>query len=321
MTHSPSRCLDTIFADTAVARYAIVEVSVVEPEADNLHTRWIAAGHHADMTYLERYADVRRDPALLLPGARSIICCAVPYPSPLTLPPRPSEIASYALGSDYHDIVRAELEKAADRLRNEFGGETRVCVDTAPLRERYWAACAGLGFIGLNNHLIVPGLGSFLFLGEILSTVPIPATSALDVIDCGHCGACVRSCPTGALHPDGSLDARLCLSYLTIEHRGDFPPGTNLYGHLYGCDECGKACPHNQTAIHRPDIHPALQPRPTLLNLSAEQVAEMTQQEFSTIFSRSAVKRAKLAGLRRNALSLLAASTMKSETTNMGDSQ
>ena len=313
MNCSPSQCLDNLFASTAVARYAVTRLEEVDDAAHELYRQRISKSYHAGMDYLERYEEVRKAPALLLEGAQSIICCAIPYLSPHLLPPRKSKIAAYAMGTDYHEIVRAELEDVACHLRETFGGNTRVCVDTAPLRERYWACRAGLGFIGLNNHLIIPGLGSCFFLGEILTTAVLPASPALPIhTRCNGCGECVKHCPTGALKPDGTVDARLCLSYLTIEHRGDFPEGTELYGHLYGCDECGAACPHNKTS-HSVPVHPALLPRPALLSLTVEEAARMSQDQFSTLFTHSAIKRTKLAGLQRNAISILTSRRARTE--------
>ncbi len=287
-----------------VARYAIVPTGPVEPSAIASFDRWIQEGQHGSMAYMERYGDVRANPALLLEGASSMICCAIPYPSPLHLPPRKASIAAYALGSDYHEVVREKLTAVAKEIEKTMGGKTRVCVDTAPLRERYWAQRSGLGFTGLNSHLIIPGMGSFFFLGEILTTALLPPTPAAPERDCGRCGRCVKACPTGAIGPDGTFDARRCLSYLTIEHRGEFEPGTSLHGRLYGCDICGAVCPHNAGA-GRQEILPELQPRPALLSLTVDEAASMTQERFSALFTHSAIKRTKLAGLRRNAAAIM----------------
>ena len=189
-------------------------------------------------------------------------------------------------------------------MEEATGCATRVCVDTAPLRERYWASKCGVGFRGLNGHLIVPGKGSYMLLGEILATAPLPSTPALDR-DCGLCRRCVAACPAGALRPDGTVDARRCLSYLTIEHRGALPEGTDLHGRLYGCDACAMACPHNACST-APETLPELRPRAAVAALTAREAAVMTQEQFSAIFTHSAIKRAKLAGLQRNACALMA---------------
>lgn len=304
--HSPWNDLDAgrVFSDTGVIRHSIAVPVRVEQEGVDLYREWIAAGRNAGMEYMERYGDVRDDPRKLLEGVQSIICCAISYYTPFTPDPDALRIARYALGQDYHDIVRRRLETAAQRIREIYGGETRVCVDTAPLRERYWAERSGLGFIGRNNHLIIPGAGSYLFLGEILTTIafrPTEPDSSLHkaASGCASCGRCIKACPTGALDSDGHCDARRCLSYLTIEHRGEFPEGTDLHDTFYGCDRCAATCPHNS--------HPAeceieeLRPNPRLLTLTAGQMLAMDHEEYCGIFRGSAMKRAKLSGLQRNA--------------------
>lgn len=314
MSSSPCPCRDEFFEGSGVIRHAVADITPVDSVSQALYERWLAEGCQGGMDYLSRYPDIRTDPAQLLEGARSIVCCAIPYPNPNHLPPRKARIAAYALGDDYHEVVRERLTAVATRIEKAYGGYTRVCVDTAPLRERYWARKSGLGIIGLNNHLIIPGIGSCFFLGEILTTVRLEPTLPDLPADCGRCGRCVRACPTGALRPDGSVDARRCLSYLTIEHRGELPEGTDLHGCLYGCDICASVCPHNAGAAQAP-VPEELMPRPALLNLTVEEAAQLTQEQFSALFRRSAIKRAKLAGLRRNALTLLQCTNHKSQFT------
>lgn len=296
-----------IFEGTGVFRHAVAEARPVEQGSVDRYGDWIAGGFHGGMKYLERHASLRSDPRQLLEGARSVICCAFAYFTPFTRPPESLRIARYALGLDYHDILRKRLDTAAARIRATYGGETRVCVDTAPIRERYWAARSGLGFTGRNNQLIIPGHGSYFFLGEILTTVAFRPTEPSAQLKkaaaaCAVCGRCIKACPTGALGEDGRCDARRCLSYLTIEHRGDFPDGTDLHGTFYGCDRCAEACPHNS----RPPLCTIdeLRPNPRLLSLTAEEMLAMTQEEYTGLFRGSAMKRAKLAGLHRNAAAI-----------------
>lgn len=273
----------------------IAAVGPVEDKAAEAYRRWIESGGHGGMLYLEKYTDIRRNPELLLSGAKTVICCAFAYTSPEF--PRSALFADYALGDDYHEVLREALAPVADAL----GGETRICIDTAPLRERYWAVCAGVGFIGVNNQLIVPGVGSGVFLAEILWTGTAEADKPLET-DCLHCGACVKACPGSALDGQGSMDARKCLSYLTIEHRGAFPePSQQLPGRIYGCDICRDVCPlgRSHTPVY---VLPALRPRSGILALTLADVKAMDQEKFSAIFRRSAVRRAKLAGLLRNAV-------------------
>ncbi|MDE5673379.1 MAG: DUF1730 domain-containing protein, partial [Duncaniella sp.] len=193
-----------------------------EVDADRMadYDRWLSEGRHASMAYLEKYTDIRRNPALLLPGARSVISSVFNYWWGRS--DGPLQWASYALGDDYHDVVRARLQSVADMIVNQTGAECRVCVDTAPIPERYWAVKSGIGFIGLNRQLIVPGAGTHFFLGEIVTTLPLTPDQP-ETGNCGECRRCLSACPGGALSPEG-LDANRCLSYLTIEHRGDLPP-------------------------------------------------------------------------------------------------
>lgn len=265
--------------------------SPVDAGAVAFHSRWLAEGRHAGMAYMENHAALRADPRTLLPGARSIICVAFPYYTdrPVALP-----ISLYARGRDYHEVVRRLLEPLAAALP----GESRICVDTAPLRERYWAARAGLGFIGRNNQLIIPGLGSYFFLGFVLTTEELPPTAASVEPACGDCRRCVDACPGRCISADGrAIDARACLSYLTIEHRGPLPDGMRLPT-LYGCDVCQQVCPHNARVrpTHIADFYPSA----ALAALTAADVAALTPGSFSALFSRSAIKRTKLSGLLRN---------------------
>lgn len=260
MNSSRSQCSDSLkqlLMAHGASRVAIASVAPVSDWAQRIYDRWLASGRHAAMGYLENYPDIRSNPALLMPGAKSIICCAFTFhPAPEGMS---AHIAAYALGTDYHLVVRERLEAAASRIRDLYGGETRVCVDTAPLRERYWAMQSGLGFIGINNYLIIPAIGSYLFLGEIISTVSFPADKPLNS-DCGRCGRCVKACPTGALHPDGSVDARKCLSYLTIEHRGDFPPAQTFTAPSMDATyarQCAPITPMPPTMKFSPSYSPA----------------------------------------------------------------
>lgn len=282
------------FRFTADLPHAAVSLDdPVDSEAVESYHRWLAEGRHGGMTYLENYPDVRSDPRLLLPGARSMLCVAFPYftEEPVRLP-----ISLYARGRDYHEVVRERLMAIAA----EIPGETRVCVDTAPLRERYWAARSGLGFIGLNNQLIIPGLGSYFFLGFILTQLPYspPSTLHSPLSSCGTCRRCVDACPGGCISPAGrGIDARRCLSYLTIEHRGPFPADSPL-STLYGCDVCQRVCPHNCGARPTPiaDFHPT----EALASLTADDVASMTPSAFRWLFRHSAIRRTRLEGLQRN---------------------
>lgn len=253
------------------------------------------------MAYLERWDDVRRDPRLLLEGARTLIVCAFPYYNKAEC-----LFSKYAVGRDYHEVVRERLGHVAAAVTAGAGAACRVCVDTAPLRERYWAVRAGLGFIGLNNQLIIPGLGSYFFLGTIVTTLGVVKAPPLPrAASCLGCGRCVEACPGRALDGHGGLDARRCLSYLTIERRGELPPGAlERASTVYGCDVCQRVCPHNADAVPTPiaDFGPC----PEVEALGLDDIIEMTPSRFRHLFAHSAVRRAGLGLLRRNALAMTA---------------
>lgn len=255
---------------------------------------------NGEMDYLDRYHDIRSNPSLLLEGATSLIVAAFPYFHPECR--QNPAIAPYALGDDYHTVLRKRLEDAASEIKALYGGETRVCIDTAPLRERFFAQACGVGAIGLNGQLIVPGAGSYFFLGTIICTAELTPTPPLPSNPCTKCGACIKACPGNAIGPNGSIDARRCISYLTIEHRGPLPDNARLCGSVYGCDVCAKVCPLN---ANPPAGLPEFKPREELLNLTPEKIVALTPQQFSTLFKNSPIKRTKHAGLTRNALHLL----------------
>ena len=254
------------------------------------------------MGYMARNTGLRNDPRGLLPSARTVIVAAFNYFPRHQQPAENPQFAYYAYGRDYHEVVRERLGMLAHFIKENYGGETRVCVDTAPMHERYWAQKAGIGFEGINSQLIIPGQGSYFFLGEVLTSVNFTPSEPCDT-DCGRCGACMRACPSGAIKGDGTIDASRCLSYLTIEHRGDLPPDTDLCGHLYGCDECQRVCPHNTTVTPTPiaDFHSG----EDLRNLDTDALATLTPEKFNAIFRHSAVRRTKLTGLRRNLHAIL----------------
>lgn len=260
-------------------------------------SRWLADGGHAGMDYMARNTDKRLDPCLLVQGVRSIISVALNYAPAVRLPDGEPQIAAYALGKDYHDIVKARLHSLAARL-----GLTayRAFCDTAPVLERYWAEQAGLGWIGRNHQLIIPHAGSMFFLGELFTDAEADRYDTPTKPRCGSCHACIEACPTGALGRDGRFSSGKCLSYLTIEHHGDIPPGlaAKMGDMVYGCDRCQDACPHNRFAV--PTDEPLLQPSPELLAMTRTDWLQMDVGQYRRLFKGSAVKRAKYEGLARN---------------------
>lgn len=295
--------LDSLCRRAGACRWGVADAAPVDASDAALYDAWTARGAHGCMAYMERYADIRRDPRLLLEGARSVVVCAFSYRQPV----HSAHISDYALGADYHGALRERMEGVATGLREALGGATRVCVDSAPLRERYWAVRAGVGGTGLSGRLIVPGAGADVMLAELITTTVLPPSKPLGRSVCDGCRACVRACPAGALDGSGGVDARRCLSCLTIEHRGELPEGTDLHGRLVGCDVCSAVCPASRREASQgcPDVIDELRARPEVLALTPADAAAMTRGRFKALFARSAVMRLRLDGLRRNAFHIL----------------
>lgn len=272
----------------------IARASEVDAADTAAYDRWLHCGNNADMEYMERNRLVRLDPARLHEGTRTVIAAAFNY-RPVR---RSVYFADYAIGADYHYVLKQRLGEAADALCRRFGGSSRIVVDSAPMRERYWAQRAGIGFVADNGMLCVPGYGMAVVLGFILWTgEALPDTPSAG--ECLHCGRCRKACPGGALCPDGQLDARRCLSYLTIEHRGEFPDGMFRMPKVYGCDNCRRSCPLDcGPATDIPEFTPVAE----IMDLTPEEMAELGPVRFRSIFGPTAVNRLRVQGLRRNAL-------------------
>lgn len=280
-------------------------------EAESEHfAAWLAGGRHAGMDYLVRHAELRRHPSSVLPGARSVICVAFSFVPPKRRDAALPSVSCYAYGRDYHDVLRKRLRKGVEEMERMWPGHAfRICVDSAPLAERYWALKAGIGITGRNGSVIVKGAGAYCFLAEIVTTVPLEADKPSEK-RCMMCNACVKACPTKALSLSGTIDCRRCLSYLTIEHRGEWTPGqiglldaADGAGVLFGCDRCIAVCPHNHGVL--PTEIGEFHPSETILSLTAEHLADASDEEISTLLGKSAIKRAKGEGLRRNAANIL----------------
>lgn len=260
-----------------------------------------------DMGYLERNLEVRFNPDLLVAGARSIIVGAFNYYPKQKQRSDAPQIAYYAYGDDYHKVVKDKLYILLDLLKQhtEESFSSRVFVDSAPLMERYWAVQSGVGRIGRNGLLIVPRFGSFCFLGEIVTTLELPADPPALGSPCGHCMQCVEQCPAQAISPDGGLNPTRCLSYQTIEYHGGLEEKViaQLGDRVYGCDTCQKVCPHNKFAY--PHQEERLMPKSDLLRKSLSEWQHLDPLEFDNLFAKSAVQRVGYQGFRRNIDSLL----------------
>ena len=275
--------------------------TAVGDEAVARYDHWIEQGHHGCMQWATGHRDLRRDPSLLLDGAQTVISLALNYYPARFQPPGALRVAYYAYGRDYHEVLREKLTQLAQYIEQLTGCATRPCVDSAPIRERYWAQQAGLGFVGRNDCLILPGKGSFFFLGEIVTTAQLPPDEPC-LMTCGDCGQCIASCPTGALSDDGAADASRCLSCLLIENHDDDLPawvGEVIGNRVVGCDDCQLCCPHNAHAA--PTTIQDFSPTPAVMSLTRERIEQMTGGDFKRTFAHSAISRLRYKTLRRNA--------------------
>jgi epoxyqueuosine reductase len=263
---------------------------------------WLRQGAHGKMGYMENHFDLRVDPRLLVPDAKSVICLTFNYyTEKQQSDPEAPVISQYAYGEDYHFVVKDRLKSLLQYMREAIGEiEGRCFVDSAPVMEREWARRAGIGWNGKNTLTLHPRRGSFFFLAEIICDLPLVYDDPIRD-HCGTCRRCIEACPTEAIAPEGYfLDATKCISYLTIELREAIPEEfrPHMANRVFGCDICQDVCPWNR--FSKPHEEPAFEPPAELLDMSRRDWQEMTEEVFGRVFKKSAVKRVKYAGLRRN---------------------
>ena len=303
-----ARLADAVKGRARVLGFDLVGVAPAGPSRyQDYYRRWLDEGRAGSMRYLHNRFEERTDPSVYLPGARSVVCVAINYHVPLETVPRDERrrrgrVARYALGDNYHELIKSRLHALADWLREQFPeAHTKAAVDTAPVMEKEFAARAGVGWLGKNACVINAEVGSWLLLGELITTLPLaPDQPAAD--HCGTCTRCLDACPTGALTAPYQLDARRCISYLTIEHREEIDPELRerIGDWLYGCDVCQDVCPHNRAGPASTD--PALTPRFPSGTLDVDDVLNWTDDEYRATLRGSAMKRVKLPVLKRNAM-------------------
>jgi epoxyqueuosine reductase len=296
----------------------------IAPAADHaelkFYREWLDRGYAGEMAYLHRTADRRADVRNVVPSAQTVIMAATvynterPYSTECADPDR-AHIARYAWGDDYHDVILARLESLLAWMREHAPApfEARAYVDTGPVQERVYAQHAGIGWIGKNTCVINPELGSWVFLGAIICSLPLEV-DAPSLDQCGTCTLCLEACPTQALVAPGVLDSTRCISYLTIELRGDIPEAhrADVGSHVYGCDICQEVCPWNAVAPRSDD--PAWQPRKAWDRVDLLTLSQRTDDELAQALHGSPMRRTKVQGLRRNiALALDNAETSESD--------
>jgi epoxyqueuosine reductase len=268
---------------------------------------WLALGYAAKMTYMRKNLDKRTNPAKILPNARSVICLAINYKPPTQKhPPYPNtptgKVAAYARYEDYHYFIKKHITRLCDFIISltDTRPAFKICVDSAPIPERSLAARAGLGFIGKNHMLTNPHLGPQILLGQIITDLQLDTDQPIEN-HCASCNKCIDACPTGALQPDGHLNANKCISYLTIEHKDPIAPelAQKIADRLFGCDQCLLACPYQQNAPECKNKHFKFYPGRAELDL--RQILNMTDDDFKKHFADLPLKRTGLQMLKRNA--------------------
>ena len=262
---------------------------------------WLQDERHGSMRYMEQHFEKRMNPGMLVEGSRSVVVVALNYfPDKQPKADNP-KIARFAYGQDYHGFIRGKLNLLLENLRKEgVPVKGRAFSDSAPILERYWAVEAGLGWIGKNRLLIVPGMGSYLLLGVLLLDLELEYDTPMSG-RCGNCTRCLQGCPTQALDNRG-LDAKKCLSYLTIEKKGDFSPDeqerVSQNDWIFGCDRCQEVCPWNRFAV--PHSIPELKPSEAFLKLDVHTYKELSPAGFADVFGGTCLERTGFVGLQRN---------------------
>ena len=270
---------------------------------------WLARGYHGEMKWMERDPSQRADPRRLFPDARSVVVVALNY---FTTPQHQNQsmtgkVSRYAWGDDYHDVMGEKLRELLKFVRQQCSeAEGKVCVDIQPMMDKAWGARAGLGWIGKHTNLITEEYGSWVFIGELLLNLELAYDQTEIADQCGSCTLCIDACPTGAILEPYVLDSNRCISHATIESRSPeirSDVAEQLEGWLYGCDICQDVCPWNQLTKETNEVR--FEPRAGNVDARLPAVLELTPESFAARFRRSAMKRAKLTGLQRNARTLM----------------
>jgi epoxyqueuosine reductase len=289
-------------------KVGIVRAGVLEDERQRLE-EWLRRAYHGEMRWMARDPQQRTDPRLFFPSARSMVVVALNYYTPHEHrnDSAMGKISRYSWGDDYHDVVGGKLKSLLAWIKEQWPeAEGKVCVDIQPMMDKAWAARAGLGWIGKHSNLITREYGSWVFLGELLLNLELEYDTEEVEDHCGSCTLCIDACPTDAIVEPYVVDSTRCISYATIELRAPLIPediSQNMEGWLYGCDICQDVCPWNR--FEQPTNESRFEPREGNVNASLSDILELTPEAYSERFSRSAIKRAKLAGLQRNARALL----------------
>jgi len=279
----------------------IAKADFLEDEKENFLS-WLEKDYHGKMSYMANNIEKRLDPRLLVENTKSVIVVGLNYyPKQQQKDSEAPIIAKYAYGKDYHFVLKNRLNQLQEYINTEIGQVSgRAFVDSAPILEHAWAKKAGLGWIGKNSLLLNRKIGSFLFLGELLIDMELEYEETKDQDFCGGCSKCIRSCPTGAITEPYVVNGSKCISYFTIELKDEIPEQMKgkFENRVFGCDICQDVCPWNRMA--KPHTVPEFEPNPNILSMTKEDWEQLNTHKFDEIFKKSAVKRTKFKGLKRN---------------------
>lgn len=280
----------------------IAQAKALKEESVNME-QWLDAKYEGEMGYLARNKEKRYDPRLLVEGTKSIVTVLYNYfPRQKLTDEDNFHVAKYAYGADYHEVLKKKMRQLLEHIETQTGKleGTRVFVDSAPVLDRAWAVRCGLGFIGKNTTLIHPKKGSFFFIGHLFLPIELDETGAPLTNRCGRCTKCIDACPTGALKSPFHIDARKCISYLTIEYKGTLEgqDPSKFQNWIYGCDICQDVCPYNRFSL--PNMEPEFQPSEKLLAMRKADWKTLEKTDFEALFKHSAMQRAGFEGLKRN---------------------
>jgi epoxyqueuosine reductase len=278
----------------------IAKADFLEDEAPKLEA-WLSQNYHGQMAYMANHFDKRLDPRLLVDGAQTVVSLMYNYYPASTMPEEGYQIAKYAYGEDYHQVIKQKLKTMLQNLTQkigQFGG--RVFVDSAPIMERQWAQKSGMGWLGKNSLLLNKNYGSFFFLAELIIDIEVTPDSPMIKDYCGTCTRCIDACPTDAIVKDGVVDGSKCISYYTIELKEQIPNDVKgkFNDWIFGCDICQDVCPWNR--FSKPHGESKFNSKEELHQFTKKDWEEITEDVFEKLFSKSPIKRTKYSGLKRN---------------------
>ncbi len=296
----PKELTSLIKSEALVQGFDYVGISKAEKlEEESIRLEnWLQAGHHGDMSWMEDNFEKRTDPRVLIPGGKSVISVMLNYYPSIAQKFEEPKVSKYAYGRDYHKVIKAMLKKLDHSLKLRIGDfHSRAFVDSAPIMDRAWAERSGLGWIGKNANLISRKSGSFFFLAEIVCDLDLEYDNPIKDY-CGTCTRCLDACPTGAIERAGVINSNKCISYLTIEFKGDLPVSyrKRMEGWAFGCDTCQDVCPWNRLSKSQSTF----EARESVINNDMRSWLEMGEEQFNESFAGSAIRRTKHEGFKRN---------------------